>query len=128
MGRSPQRASVLAACAAVVAALVVPLPAQAAGEIYWFQLQTEDAVAAIRFYSNLFGWQIDTGPTGAFLMRRNGTPFASIAQIEDRIPNVSVDALNVSVLSFTASWTRCVTSIHRFPAPNFDSTISSPLG
>src|SRR6185369_1601762 len=100
MGRSPQRASVLAACAAVVAALVVPLPAQAAGEIYWFQLQTEDAVAAIRFYSNLFGWQIDTGPTGAFLMRRNGTPFASIAQIEDRIPNVSestwLAAINVA--------------------------------
>jgi hypothetical protein len=43
------------------AALVVPGRSQAAGEIYWFQLQTEDAVAAIRFYSGLFGWEIDTG-------------------------------------------------------------------
>ena len=73
MGRSPQRASLFAACAAVAAALAVPGRAQAAGEIYWFQLQTEDAVAAIRFYSGLFGWEIDTGPTGAFLMRRKIT-------------------------------------------------------
>ena len=77
-----------------------PGRSQAAGEIYWFQLQSEDAVAAIRFYSGLFGWEIDTGPTGAFLMRRNGTPFASIAQIEDQIPNVSestwLAAINVA--------------------------------
>jgi hypothetical protein len=100
MGRSPQRASFLAACAALAAALIVPGQSHAAGEIYWFQLQSEDAVAAIRFYSGLFGWEIDTGPTGNFLMRRNGTPFASIAQIEDQIPNVSestwLAAINVA--------------------------------
>ena len=90
MGHSRHRASLLAACAAtLVAALAAPGRSEAAGEIYWFALQTEDAFTAIRFYQGLFGWEIDTGPTGAFLMRRNGTPFASIAQIEDRIPNVS---------------------------------------
>jgi len=89
MGHSRHRASPLAACAAVFVALVAPGRSEAAGEIYWFALQTEDPFTAIRFYQGLFGWEIDTGPTGNFLMRRNGTPFASIAQIEDRIPNVS---------------------------------------
>jgi len=89
MGPSRHRASLLAACAAVGAALIVPSLCDAAGEIYWFALETEDPFTAIRFYQGLFGWEIDTGPTGNFLMRRNGTPFASIAQIEDRIPNVS---------------------------------------
>ena len=100
MGRSPRRASFLAACAALAAALVVPYPARAAGEIYWFMLQSDDAIAAIRFYSGLFGWQIDTGPGGNYLMRRNDTPFASIGQIQDPIPNVSqstwLAAINVA--------------------------------
>jgi predicted enzyme related to lactoylglutathione lyase len=84
----------------VAAALVVPGRAQAAGEIYWFMLQSDDAIAAIRFYSGLFGWEIDTGPGGNYLMRRNSTPFASIAQIQDPIPNVSqstwLAAINVA--------------------------------
>jgi predicted enzyme related to lactoylglutathione lyase len=100
MGHSPQRASLLAVCAALAAALVVPGRAQAAGEIYWFMLQSDDAIAAIRFYSGLFGWQIDTGPGGNYLMRRNGTPFASIGQIANPDPNVSqstwLAAINVA--------------------------------
>jgi len=80
--------------------LIAPQRSEAAGEIYWFMLQTEDVFTAVRFYQGLFGWEIDTGPTGNFLMRRNGTPFASIMQIEDRIPNVSeatwLAAINVT--------------------------------
>jgi predicted enzyme related to lactoylglutathione lyase len=89
MGPSRHRAPLLAACAIVGAALIAPSRSEAAGEIYWFALQSEDVFTAIRFYQGLFGWEIDTGPAGNFLMRRNGVPFASIAQIEDRIPNVS---------------------------------------
>src|SRR5215471_6138626 len=100
MGPSRHRASLLAACAAVALALIAPQRSEAAGEIYWFMLQTEDVFTAVRFYQGLFGWEIDTGPTGNFLMKRNGTPFASIAQIEDRIPNVSestwLAAINVT--------------------------------
>ena len=100
MGRSPHRASFFAACAAAAAALIVPGRSHAAGEIYWFMLQSDDAIAAIRFYSGLFGWEIDTGPGGNYLMRRNGTPFASIGQIQDPNPNVSqstwLAAINVA--------------------------------
>ena len=100
MGRCLQRASFLAACIVTAAALGVPGRVQAAGEIYWFMLQSDDAIAAIRFYSGLFGWEIDTGPGGNYLMRRNGTPFASIGQIQDPIPDVSqstwLAAINVA--------------------------------
>jgi len=100
MGTARHRAALLAACAAVGVALIAPGRSEAAGEIYWFALQSEDVYTAIRFYQGLFGWEIDTGPTGNFLMRRNGVPFASMAQIEDRIPNVSestwLAAINVT--------------------------------
>src|SRR5215471_13638293 len=100
MGPSRHRASLLVASAALALALIAPQRSEAAGEIYWFMLQTEDVFTAVRFYQGLFGWEIDTGPTGNFLMRRNGTPFASIMQIKDRIPNVSestwLAAINVT--------------------------------
>ena len=63
--------------------------ARAAGEIYWFSLLSEDAPAAIGFYSELFGWEITAGPTGGYMALRDGVPFAGINQIEDRIPNES---------------------------------------
>jgi uncharacterized protein len=91
--------------AAIVACACALLPgrSQAAGEIYWFSLLSEDPIAAIRFYSNLFGWQIETGPTGGWLMMRNGTPFAGINKIEDRIPDAAesmwLAAINVDDLS-----------------------------
>jgi hypothetical protein len=100
MGTRRHRAPLLAACAAVGVALIAPTRSDAAGEIYWFALQSEDVYTAIRFYQGLFGWEIDTGPTGNFLMRRSGVPFASMMQIEDRIPNVSestwLAAINVT--------------------------------
>jgi hypothetical protein len=96
----------------VIAALVVSLSAlvptrsEAAGEIYWFSLLSDDPIGAIRFYSNLFGWQIDKSPTSGFLMTRNGIPFANITQIKDRIPEakeslwlaaINVDDIDQSV-------------------------------
>lgn len=68
---------------------VAPVQSQAAGEIYWFNLLTEDAAAASTFYSGLFGWEIQPSPTGALMAVRNGTPIAGISQIEDRIPDAS---------------------------------------
>jgi uncharacterized protein len=77
--------------AALLAALPALLPArsEAAGEIYWFSLLTEDAAAASDFYAGLFGWAIRPSPTGALMAVREGVPFAGISQIEDRIPNTS---------------------------------------
>jgi len=70
-------------------ASLLPTRSDAAGEIYWFSLLTEDPAAASTFYSSLFGWEIRSGPTGGLLAVRDGTPIASINAIEDRIPNVS---------------------------------------
>jgi predicted enzyme related to lactoylglutathione lyase len=63
--------------------------AQAAGEIHWFTLLSEDVEAAAKFYSELFGWEIVPGPTGGLMALRNGQPFAGLNRIEDRIPEAS---------------------------------------
>lgn len=66
-----------------------PARANAAGEILWFNLLSEDVTKATRFYSELFGWEIEPGPAGGFMGMRDGMPFAGFRQIEDRLPNVS---------------------------------------
>ena len=71
------------------ATTLLPTRSDAAGEIYWFSLLTEDAAAASTFYSGLFGWTIEPSPTGALMAVRDGIPIAGISQIEDRIPNAS---------------------------------------
>jgi predicted enzyme related to lactoylglutathione lyase len=67
----------------------VQATAQAAGEIKWFNLLTENAFEATRFYSEMFGWQFERGRNGNFIAMRNGVPFAGVSQIEDRIPNAA---------------------------------------
>jgi predicted enzyme related to lactoylglutathione lyase len=112
--RSCSLAAALLACAVAL----LPGRSQAAGEIYWFMLLSEDPIAAIRFYSNLFGWQIETGPAGGWLMMRNGTPFAGINKIEDRIPDASesvwLAAINVSDLPKSVSTAKSLgATVHR---------------
>jgi uncharacterized protein len=75
----------LGACPALLASGRV----QAAGEIYWFSLLSEDVQAATRFYSALFGWEIVPGPSGGLMALRDGEPFAGLNSIEDRIPDAS---------------------------------------
>ena len=66
-----------------------PRSAEAAGEIYWFSLLSEDVDAAATFYSELFGWEIVPGPTGGLMALRNGQPFAGLNRIEDRLPEAN---------------------------------------
>ena len=47
---------------------------------------TEDADAAKRFYTKLFGWRIQLSPTGSYTALRRGTPIAGISQIDDTLP------------------------------------------
>jgi hypothetical protein len=78
------------ATAALFAATLLPTRGEAAGDIYWFSLLTENAAAASKFYSELFGWEITDSPrTGALMALRDGEPIAGISQIEDRVPNTS---------------------------------------
>jgi predicted enzyme related to lactoylglutathione lyase len=81
-------------------ATLSPLRSEAAGEIHWFSLLTEDAAAASDFYSGLFGWAIRPSPTGALMAVRDGVPFAGISQIEDRIPNTS-EAMWLAAITVT---------------------------
>ena len=74
----------LGACPALL-----PRGAQAAGEIYWFSLLSEDVEAAAQFYSELFGWEIVPSPTGGLMALRDGQPFAGLNSIENRIPDAS---------------------------------------
>jgi len=87
--RQPIRRAHGAAVAALFAAILLPTRSEAAGDIYWFSLLTEDAAAASKFYADLFGWEITDGPTGALMALRDGKPIAGISQIEDRIPDAS---------------------------------------
>ena len=66
-----------------------PSLTQAAGEVDWFSLFTEDAEAAAEFYAGLLGWEIQRGPSGGLIALRRGTPVAGISQIEDRLPETS---------------------------------------
>jgi hypothetical protein len=79
---------------------LLPFRAQAAGEIYWFSLLTEDIGGASQFYSELFGWDIVQSPTGGLMALRNGQPFAGINRIEDRIPGTS-ESLWLAAISVT---------------------------
>jgi hypothetical protein len=67
-------------------AALLPARSEAAGEVYWFSLLSDNMYAAMGFYMELFGWEFETSPTGAFMAMRNGTPFAGLSNIEDRMP------------------------------------------
>ena len=58
--RAPIRRSYTLAAAlfATLSTTLLPARSEAAGEIYWFSLLTEDAAAASDFYAGLFGWAI----------------------------------------------------------------------
>jgi len=71
------------------AAALLPRGAQAAGEIYWFSLLSEDLDKAAHFYTELLGWEIVPSPTGGLMALRNGQPFAGLNAIEDRLPAAS---------------------------------------
>ena len=90
----------LAGAAALCSLALLPFRAQAAGEIYWFSLLTEDIGGASQFYSELFGWDIVQSPTGGLMALRNGQPFAGMNRIEDRIPGTS-ESLWLAAISVT---------------------------
>lgn len=94
----------------VAAALAVPARAAAAGEIYWFSLLSENVHAAVDFYSNLFGWEIDSSPTGGFMALRDGRPFAGFSSIANRVPEASeslwLAAINVDDVGKSVSAAR----------------------
>jgi predicted enzyme related to lactoylglutathione lyase len=69
--------------------VALPRTGQAAGEVDWFSLFTEDAESAAEFYAGLLGWEIQRGPGGGLIAMRRGTPVAGISQIEDRDPETS---------------------------------------
>lgn len=68
---------------------LLPNRAEAAGEIYWFNLLSEDVQAAAGFYEELLGWEIVPSPTGGLMALRDGQPFAGLNSIENRIPDAS---------------------------------------
>ena len=68
---------------------ILPSRAEAAGEIYWFSLLSENVEAAATFYADLLGWEIVPSPTGGLMALRDGQPFAGMNSIENRIPDAS---------------------------------------
>jgi predicted enzyme related to lactoylglutathione lyase len=72
---------------------------EAAGEVYWFSLLSDNMFAAMGFYMELFGWEFETSPTGAYMAMRNGTPFAGLSNIEDRMPGSSGESLWLAAIT-----------------------------
>lgn len=99
-GRHAHRSSVAALVVVVTLGVFgAARTSEAAGEVDWFNLLSENTYAAINFYEELLGWEIDQTGVGTFIAYRNGIPFAGINQIADRLPGESeslwVAALNV---------------------------------
>jgi predicted enzyme related to lactoylglutathione lyase len=57
----------------------------------WFDLITEDAAAAHRFYGKLFGWKIEKQSATYAVASLDGRSVAGIAQINGRLPDASED-------------------------------------
>lgn len=87
--RTARTGILAAALAAAVPLGLMPARGEAGGEVYWFSLLTEDLPGSITFYRELFGWEVERSPTGAWMAVRDGTPFAGLNQIEDRVPGAS---------------------------------------
>ena len=61
----------------------VPTGESVIGKFVWFDLLTEDAVAARSFYGQLFGWEFDAsqGPSDYSLIQHRGQPIGGVAEI-----------------------------------------------
>ena len=114
-----------------------PARADAAGEVRWFDLLTEDADAAKKFYAKLFGWRFKLSPTGSYTALRRGTPIAGISQIEDTLPeedeSMWLAAIVVSDLEATVEAARRLgATVHedvtRVPGYGSYAVIEDPQG
>jgi predicted enzyme related to lactoylglutathione lyase len=118
-------------------ATLLPARSDAAGEIYWFTLLTENVYAAMGFYMELFGWQIEPSPGGSYMALRNGVPFASFNAIEDRMPGagesmwlaaVTVADLRQSVATARSLGATIHEDVTRVPGWASYSLIQDPQG
>jgi predicted enzyme related to lactoylglutathione lyase len=116
---------------------MLPTRSEAGGEVYWFSLLTEDLPGSITFYRALFGWEVERSPTGAWMAVRDGTPFAGMNEIEDRIPDVSesmwlaaitVDNLEQSVETAKAEGATVHEDITNLPGFGSFALIQDPQG
>ena len=57
------------------------------GVVCWFELLTYDAGAASSFYADLFGWQMERGQRGNYLVNHEGALIGGITQIPRRDPD-----------------------------------------
>jgi len=83
------RSSAAFALFALVSLFVQPRVTRAEGEIYWFTLLSDNVYVAMDFYTEMFGWQIDSSPAGGLLALRDGQPLAGLNEIAKRAPDVS---------------------------------------
>ncbi|RLE27184.1 MAG: hypothetical protein DRJ61_17690 [Acidobacteria bacterium] len=58
------------------------------GEILWWDLLTEDAEAAVGFYQQLLGWDIQQVENGSYVILHQETPIGAISQIETTLPDI----------------------------------------
>ena len=127
----------LSAAFLTMPATLLPARSEAAGEIYWFSLLSDNMYAAMGFYMELFGWEFETSPTGAFMAMRNGTPFAGLNSIENRMPNASeslwlaaitVDDIEKSVATAKELGATVNTDITHLPGWGTFALIEDPQG
>jgi len=59
---------------------------QRPGTVVWMDLLTDDVNAAVRFYRDVFGWDIETSPDGEYAYAElDGTPIASIVAYDPEL-------------------------------------------
>jgi len=73
----------------VLAQTAVPAAPSAPGAVVWFDLLTENAEAALDFYRELFGWDIQVHTSTHYVVIHNGQPIAGISQIRGEQPDIN---------------------------------------
>jgi len=129
-------------CGAVAVGLAAtvlagPLAAATPGEIRWFDLVSEDAEKASRFYADLLGWTIEPGSTGTWVALRDGVPIAGISQIEDRetdvdestwLAAIEVDNLSGAIAAATKLGAEVIEPLRRVKGYGSYAVIREPGG
>lgn len=110
-----------------------------AGEVCWNELATTDHEAALRFYSELFGWSLmesmDMGPMGSYLIYgKGGAPLGGMFRKPAEMPvaawvyYVHVDGLDAAIERATSRGAKLVHGPVEVPGGDRIAQLTDPQG
>ena len=103
------------------------------GDVPWFGLLTTDAVAAVSFYGDLFGWELAEMSAGRYVISHDGALLGGITRIDSAdeatwITGVVVDSLDDSLEATQLRGGRVLVSASEAPGLGRWAVIEDPEG